>query len=67
MAGPVLNQEQKEFADYAQAWLSENAPPPIILSEAVDTLRSISYNPDGPWEATLPQCLTPLRVWCVED
>ncbi len=28
MAGPVLNQEQKEFAEYAQAWLSENEPPP---------------------------------------
>lgn len=28
MAEPALTQEQKEFADYAQAWLSENAPPP---------------------------------------
>lgn len=33
--------------------LDADAMPPIILSEAVDTLRSISYHPEGPWEATL--------------
>ncbi|MEM7011449.1 MAG: proteasome accessory factor PafA2 family protein [Verrucomicrobiota bacterium] len=33
--------------------LDADAMPSIVLSEAVDTLRHISYNPKGPWLATL--------------
>ncbi|MFT5466309.1 MAG: hypothetical protein ACI8UO_001408 [Verrucomicrobiales bacterium] len=33
--------------------LDADAMPSIILNEAVETLRQISYKPDGPWLATL--------------